>query len=503
MLGAAGLGLVLGGCQRVGSTGAPPPTPAPVVRPAAGSGAVAGGGPTPAPPPAASALPAGVVPAFPGAEGFGALATGGRGGAVCTVTSMASEGAGSLTACLATRGPVTIVFARGGVITGPITITRPDVTIAGHTAPGGVTIAGGLVCDNIYEAGSDCRNLIVRHVRLRAAEGDGLRLGGTRDVIIDHVSIGGARDESIEISRSQRITVQRSLFAEPVGEHWRWGGVLLNYSTAAHPLTDVSLHHNVWNGVAGRLPEISCEENDDAPGSNCAGHRIVADVVANLMFDVSDPIWHNRCVGTNEGNDCTPSARDVTLDLGLLDNLLVRRRDADADAPLVEAAVTSAAGSVVAAAGNRVCRGATCADAVVAGATATPTPRAGVPGIARADVASLPTALAADVGAWPRDAMDLRLLGYLVGAPGSVDRRPVAWRDDAGVDRGDALTSPSTAAAPPDGDGDGMPDAWEQAHGLDPAVAGAAAMGGVAGCGAGYTNLECYLHDLEATRRQP
>lgn len=433
---------------------------------------------------------------------MGALTTGGRGGSVCTVTSMAARGAGTLAACLATRGPVTIVFARGGVVQGPVEITRPDVTIAGHTAPGGVTIAGGLVCDNVYTEGSDCRNLILRHLRLRAADGDGLRLGATRDVIVDHVSIGGAHDESIEISRSQRITVQHTLIAEPVGDHWQWGGVLLNYSTATAPLTAISLHHNVWNGVAGRLPEISCEENDDAPGSACAGHRIEVDLVSNLLFDVSDPIWHNRCVGTNEGNDCAVSERNVQLGLRLIANQLVRRSSADEDAPLIEASVAAVPASTLELTGNQVCRGGRCAAATVAGATSRTIARPGTPGITVTAAGDLAATLGADVGAWPRDAMDRRLLGYLAGAPGSVDKRPAAWASEQGIDRGDALSAQAGEAAPPDGDGDGMPDDWERARGLDPASAGASAPASGAGCVSGSTMLECYLAELDALRRR-
>ncbi|MEZ4367748.1 MAG: hypothetical protein R2939_15945 [Kofleriaceae bacterium] len=488
------------------------PTTSPAPRPPEPSSTGAAGAPTagvtpPAPsaPPTTSVPPAAGVRAFPGAEGFGADATGGRGGAVCTVTSRARAGAGSIAACLTTPGPVTIVFAVGGVFAGPVEITRADVTLAGQTAPGGVTIAGGLVCDNVYEPGSDCRNLVVRHVRLRAAVDDGLRLGGTRDVIIDHASIGAAHDELVEISRSHRITVQHSHLAEPVGDHYRWGGVLLNYSTRERPLDEITLHHNVWNGVAGRLPEISCEENDDAPGSNCAGHTIHLELASNLLFDVGDPIWHNRCVGTNEGNDCAPGPRDVRLVLSLVDNVLVRRGDADDDAPLIEPGVARADGSVVFARGNRVCRGAACVDAAPPGRLAAARPA--LPAVTTTVAAALPAELAAEVGAWPRDPMDLRLLGYLAGAPGSVDRRPRAWRDEAGVDHRDALApaAGADAAGPIDGDGDGMPDAWERAHGTDPAVAapwatGVAASGTVVGCTPGYADLECYLHERATTR---
>ena len=78
---------------------------------------------------------------------------------------------------------------------------------------------------------------------------------------MDHVSIGNATDEAIEISYSHDITVQNTLIAETVGGHSFYGGVLMNYSNPAYGfgLDNVSLHHNVFNRIEGRLPEGSRE----------------------------------------------------------------------------------------------------------------------------------------------------------------------------------------------------------------------------------------------------
>src|SRR5688572_33402879 len=96
---------------------------------------------------AASALtamsaPASALPAFPGAEGFGAVATGGRGGQVIYVTTLANDGPGSLAEALATPGPRTILFKVSGVIHTAAEIIYSDVTIAGQTSPGGITVRG-------------------------------------------------------------------------------------------------------------------------------------------------------------------------------------------------------------------------------------------------------------------------------------------------------------------------------------------------------------------------
>src|SRR5689334_23066037 len=72
-------------------------------------------------------------PAFPGAEGFGAIAKGGGGGRVLKVTTLKSDGPGSLREACAAEGPRTIVFAVSGVIEGDVTIEHGNLTILGQT----------------------------------------------------------------------------------------------------------------------------------------------------------------------------------------------------------------------------------------------------------------------------------------------------------------------------------------------------------------------------------
>ena len=77
------------------------------------------------------------LPAFPGAEGFGAVATGGRGGQVIFVDNLNSSGPGSLRAACEMSTPRIILFRVGGLIQidGYLKI-KPDATVAGQTAPG-------------------------------------------------------------------------------------------------------------------------------------------------------------------------------------------------------------------------------------------------------------------------------------------------------------------------------------------------------------------------------
>ena len=101
---------------------------------------------------ASTSLPAGApgaepepLPAFPGAEGFGAVAKGGRGGRVILVTTLKADGPGSLNEACRAKGPRIVVFQVGGVIEGDVLIEHGELTILGQTAPApGITIAGSL-----------------------------------------------------------------------------------------------------------------------------------------------------------------------------------------------------------------------------------------------------------------------------------------------------------------------------------------------------------------------
>lgn len=159
--------------------------------------------------------------AFPGAEGFGALSTGGRGGPVYVVTNLNDSGTGSLRDAISVSNR-TIVFAVGGVINiSSRLVFLSRQTIAGQTAPGGgITVYG----DGVSFSNAD--HVIVRYMRFRMGSGgtsgkDALGIAEGHDMIFDHVSVSWGRDENFSISGNEaiNITIQNSMIAMGLQTH--------------------------------------------------------------------------------------------------------------------------------------------------------------------------------------------------------------------------------------------------------------------------------------------
>lgn len=168
--------------------------------------------------------------AFPGAEGFGSMASGGRGGEVYIVTNRNDSGTGSLRDALSTSGatPRTIVFATGGTIdlSSRITVnSKSNITIAGQTAPGdGILIRGDAFSFN------DCSNLIIRHVRFRhdaSEDRDAVSVSSGTNIIFDHCSVSWGRDETLSLTNaSTNITVQDCIIAEGRRTDHQYGSLI-------------------------------------------------------------------------------------------------------------------------------------------------------------------------------------------------------------------------------------------------------------------------------------
>lgn len=107
------------------------------------------------------------LPAFPGAEGFGAKSVGGRGGKVIKVTNLNDSGPGSFRKAVTASGKRIVVFDVSGIITltSKLNITNPYITIAGETSPGGILVRGRPTKFNTHD-------VIVRHMRWRVGPGN-------------------------------------------------------------------------------------------------------------------------------------------------------------------------------------------------------------------------------------------------------------------------------------------------------------------------------------------
>ncbi|MBQ3632390.1 MAG: hypothetical protein II949_14345 [Prevotella sp.] len=194
--------------------------------------------------------------AFPGAEGYGRFARGGRGGKVVYVTNLNSEGPGSLRWALTNgQGPRTVLFKVSGIIDlgfQPIK-TDPFLTIAAQTAPG----KGICIKHSDIGVGSDC---IVRHLRARRGLGTPAETGNaigtvySDHTIFDHVTASWGTDETFSSRGSRNITFQRSIISEALGiaghRNYAEG---TNHGYAATIGGDIgSFHHNLLADCNGR-----------------------------------------------------------------------------------------------------------------------------------------------------------------------------------------------------------------------------------------------------------
>jgi hypothetical protein len=213
-------------------------------------------------------LPQASIAAFPGAEGGGKFTLGGRGGKVIVVTNLNDNGAGSLRWACETGGARIIVFNVSGIIriSTPLIVRAPYVSIEGQSAPGdGVCIAGETVWINTHD-------VIIRYMRFRRGEtkvgrrDDAIGGNPVGNIMIDHVSASWGLDENMSIYRHMyndstpmrngelklgtvNITIQNSIFSECL-DTWNhaFGSTLGG--------ENCSFIRNLWADNAGRNPSI-------------------------------------------------------------------------------------------------------------------------------------------------------------------------------------------------------------------------------------------------------
>jgi hypothetical protein len=198
--------------------------------------------------------------AFPGAEGYGKYATGGRGGKVAIVTNLHDDGPGSLRHALAAYPdePLTVVFQVSGIIdlATPLVLKRSNVTIAGQTAPGdGICLKGNSFIINGAGKGGNRGNIIIRYIRSRPGSTYylgvyGLDIENCHDIIIDHCSFSWANEEVVAAYDTKNLTIQWCVVSEGLYEaghhkgHRSYGGVWGGQNA--------SFHHNLYAHLNNR-----------------------------------------------------------------------------------------------------------------------------------------------------------------------------------------------------------------------------------------------------------
>jgi pectate lyase len=436
--------------------------------------------------------------AFPGAEGFGKNATGGRGGKMYIVSNLGDNGAGSFREAAEAKGKRIIVFAVSGTIHLEKKLSiKGDVTIAGQTAPGdGICIA-----DNSVGLGGD--NIIVRYLRFRMGDkyqkggmvdgnGGDDAFGGTKrsHIIIDHCSMSWSTDEVFSVYSGDSTTLQWNIISEPLNysyhfetgdkdyEHHGFGGIW----GGAH----LTAHHNLFAHCNNRNPRFngirtSPQELVDYCNNviyNWGGNNIYAgeggsynlvnnylkygpETKENVKYQVVNP--GNKLPEISFGKfyvagNYVDGAKDVTannwLGIRMGNNGTEedkRRAVIDQPHPVVHTALQPATGAF---------------DAVLAKAGAS----------------------------YRRDTLDMRIISDVKNRRGKfIDVQgghPHGTEYELTVTAWPALQS---LPVPPDTDKDGMPDAWEIKNGLNPNDATDAAQNKLHPF---YTNIEVYINSI-------
>ena len=410
------------------------------------------------------------IPAFPGAEGFGATTPGGRGGRIIAVTTLGDSGPGSFRAACDAEGPRIVVFRVSGNIAlkDPIVVKNPFLTIAGQTAP------GDGVCLRDATFGIATHDVVVRYLRSRlgdatAREADCIDLlNGARDCVLDHCSATWSIDEALSLSGDvQNCTIQWCLIGESLRQSKHAKGAH-GYGSLSRANGPISWHHNLWIHNDARNPRL---------GDNYGrGSSPLFDVRNNLIYDfggTASGLTQGKFEANYVGNYIRPgpSSRAKTpITVGDNSDLrfFIEGNIFEGNAPLTQDNTQFFQPEQFRSQVHTVAKAFAAPPVKVVPASEVMELVLGTVG------ASLPV----------RDPVDARLVGHVRTRAGKL----IDSQTEVG-----GWPELKSGTVPVDTDGDGIPDAWETSHGLNPRNA---ADGSADADGNGYTNVEEYLNEV-------
>jgi len=193
------------------------------------------------------------VDAFPGAEGSGRFATGGRGGDVYEVTNLNNSGAGSIVDAVSQPNRTIVFKVSGNIDLDTVVLTpKSNITIAGQTAPGdGICLKGRIQIKN------NAHDIVIRYIRVRVdagkanSAGDAIDIDYGYNIIVDHVTASYARDETISCQEnSDHVTVQWCIMSEALTFESHSYGSLIRGQYGQQK----TYHHNLYAHNQGRNP---------------------------------------------------------------------------------------------------------------------------------------------------------------------------------------------------------------------------------------------------------
>ena len=441
------------------------------------------------------------VLAFPGADGGGRYTTGGRGGVVVHVTSLSDDrdkstgqpAMGTLRKAVQMEGTRTIVFDVSGTIhlNSQLDIASGNLTIAGQTAPGdGICVAG-------YPVVVKASNVIIRFMRFRMGdqnkvEGDALSINDRKNILIDHCSFSWSTDECVSCYGNTDFTLQYCFITESLrksvhvkGDHGYggiWGG------------TNASFHHNLLAHHDSRNPRF----DHSYVNNKCFGP---VDYVNNVVYN-----WSGNSTYGGEGYT---QARQINMvnnyyKYGPATSSSKRSRLVD---PTVSCSYCSTGHTLIPgkfflsgnymygsdAVTNDNWQGSTVNTSAVK-ATSRHTDGLTALNSEQTAVNAYETVLSKAGCSLRRDAIDARIANEVrsgiftySGSNGST-KGLIDSPDDVG-----GYPTLNSTEPPLDTDRDGMPDEWEDAHGLDKK---SSSDNKLYTLDKDFTNLEVYLNSL-------